>query len=214
MRVFVVYCHPTHDSLIGAALERTLRGLETAGHDVRLSDLYVDEFTPELSLAERAQIMIDHREQPEVRADLAGYINNLQWCDSLVLVYPTWWGGQPAMLKGWLDRVLVPGVAYEVPAGAERISPLLHNVRTLVAITSHGSTKWVNTLQGEPGKRTVSRSLRAVCHRRCRSQWIAIYDTDRCSDSRRQRFLERVERKMRSLPERRTSAPANDLVSA
>jgi NAD(P)H dehydrogenase (quinone) len=200
VKVYVVYCHPTHDSLIGAALERALRGLEAGGHDVRLSDLYVDGFTPELSLAERSQMMVDHRAQPEVRAELAGYINNLEWCDTLVVVYPTWWGGQPAMLKGWLDRVLVPGVAYEVRAGADRISPLLRNVRMLVTITSHGSTKRINALQGEPGKRTISRSLRAVCHRRCRAKWIAIYNIDRCNESRRQRFLDRVERHMRALP--------------
>lgn len=212
MKVFVVYSHPTHDSLMGAALERTLRGLEAGGHDVRLSDLYADGFAPELSLAERAQIMVDHREQPEVRADLSGYINNLRWCETLVFVYPTWWGSQPAMLKGWLDRVLVPGVAYEVAPGANRISPLLHNVRSLIAITSHGSTKWVNALQGEPGKRTISRSLRAVCNRRCRSTWLAVYDVDRCGDARRQRFLGRVEQTMLELPRRSTSAPANDLV--
>lgn len=211
MKVFVVFCHPTHESFAGTLLERTLRGLELGGHDVRLSDLYADGFTPELSAYERSQMMVDHREHPEVRADLTGYINNLQWCDALVLVYPTWWGGQPAMLKGWLDRVLVPGVAYEVRPGASRISPLLHNVRTLVAITSHGSTKWVNTLQGEPGKRTVTRSLRAVCSRRCRRTWLAIYDIDRCSTTRRTRFLERVERRMRSLPDRSSVAVERDL---
>ncbi len=213
MKVYVVFCHPTRESLIGAALDRALRGLEAGGHDVRLSDLYADGFSAELSLGERSQIMIDHRAQPEVRAELSGYINNLQWCDALVFVYPTWWGSQPAMLKGWLDRILVPGVAYEVRPGAERISPLLHNVRTLVSITSHGSTKWVNALQGEPGKRTISRSLRAVCHRRCRSSWIAVYDTDRCSSSRRQRFLDRVERQMRALPTRTSGSRTSMLVS-
>lgn len=213
MKVYVVFCHPTRESLIGSALDRALRGLEAGGHDVRLSDLYADGFSAELSLAERSQIMVDHRAQPEVRADLSGYINNLQWCDALVFVYPTWWGGQPAMLKGWLDRILVPGVAYEVRPGAERISPLLHNVRTLVSITSHGSTKWVNALQGEPGKRTISRSLRAVCHRRCRSSWIAVYDTDRCSSSRRQRFLDRVEQQMRALPTRTSGSRTSMLVS-
>lgn len=214
MNVFVLFCHPTHESFAGALLERTLRGLEASGHDVRLSDLYADGFNPELSSLERANMMVDHRERPDVRADLTGYINNLQWCDAVVLVYPTWWGGQPAMLKGWFDRVLVPGVAYEVRPGANSISPLLHNVRTIIAITSHGSTKWVNCLQGEPGKRTITRSLKAVCNRRCRRSWLAIYDLDRCSAAQRAQFLDRVERKMRSLPDRRAPRIQPELADA
>jgi putative NADPH-quinone reductase len=103
------------------------------------------------------------------------------------------------MLKGWFDRVWVCGVAWELPAGANRLTPLLRNVRRLVAVTTHGSPKYVNVLEGEGGKRTLTRSLRAMCHPLCRTTWLALYDIDRCSDAKRSDFLTTVETKMRSL---------------
>jgi putative NADPH-quinone reductase len=103
------------------------------------------------------------------------------------------------MLKGWIDRVWVSGVAYELPDGANRIRPRLHNVRRIAAVTTHGSSKLVNTLQGEGGKRVVSRSLRALCHPFARTKWIALYGIDRATDADRAKFLDRVERSMRTL---------------
>ena len=118
------------------------------------------------------------------------------YADGFVLVYPTWWAGQPAMLKGWIDRVWVAGVAYELPEGANRIRPRLHNIRRIVAITTHGSTKFVNALEGEGGKRIVTRSLRVLCSKRARTTWIALYNIDRSTDARRAAHLARVEQAM------------------
>jgi putative NADPH-quinone reductase len=199
VNAYVVFCHPHHDSLAGAALDRVLRGLERGGHSVRMSDLYADGFEPALSLDEKTNQLVDHREHPEVRPSLAGYIDSLTWCDTLVLVYPTWWGGQPAMLKGWFDRVWVTGVVYELPAGKNRITALLHNVKRIVVVTTHGSSKLVNAVQGEPGKRTVTRSLRALCNHWCRTDWLAMYAVDRATPEQCDRFLDRVERHLRSL---------------
>ncbi len=199
MNAYVVFCHPHHDSLAGAALDRVLRGLERGGHSVRMSDLYADGFEPALSLDAKTNQLVDHREHPAGRPALAGYIDSLTWCDTLVLVYPTWWGGQPAMLKGWFDRVWVTGVVYELPAGKNRITALLHNVKRIVVVTTHGSSKLVNAVQGEPGKRTVTRSLRALCNHWCRTDWLAMYAVDRATPEQCDRFLDRVERHLRSL---------------
>jgi putative NADPH-quinone reductase len=209
VKVYIVYCHPDRESLTGAALERVMAGLQQGGHSIRLSDLYADGFDPALSAVERANQLVDHREHPEVRPALQGYIDDLTWCDTLVLVYPTWWGGQPAMLKGWFDRVWVTGVVYEAPAGKNRITSLLHNVQRIVVVTTHGSPKRVNALQGEPGKRTVTRSLRALCNRWCRTDWISLYDVDRATPDDCRRFLDRVEHHMARMRTRRqANAPA------
>ena len=76
---------------------------------------------------------------------------------------------------------------------------MLTNVRRLVVVTSHGSTKFVNALEGEGGKRVVSRALRVLCSRRCRTSWIALYDIDRAPAERRAAFLDRVERRLARL---------------
>lgn len=188
-RVLVVYCHPLNDSLIAAARDQTLAGLADAGAEVRLRDLYNEDFSPELTADE-------HRThgQSGVVDELQSHADDLQWADTLVFVYPTWWSGQPAMLKGWIDRVLACGVAWELPEGANRLKPKLRNVRRIVAVTSHGSSKLINSVQGEGGKRTLFRSVRAMCHPLTRCHWIALYGVDVRSDSERTAFLDRVQR--------------------
>jgi putative NADPH-quinone reductase len=195
----VVFCHPTHESFAGEMLRRTLSGLSAGGHDVRLADLYADGFRPELTGEEQRGQLQDHRVHPELRTGIEQYVADLQWCDALVLVYPTWWSGQPAMMKGWFDRVLVRGVAWDMPEGATRIHPMLRQVRRVVAVTSHGSSKRVNMIQGEAGKRIVTRAVRAVCSQRCRTRWVAFYDIDRADLAARTAFLDRIEQRVQRL---------------
>lgn len=193
-RALVVYCHPSPSSFVAALRDRVLAGLEGAGAYTRLIDLYADGFDPEFSASEHAAHLADGTD-----ADISEHADALRWCDTLILVYPTWWAGQPAMLKGWFDRVWVRGVAWDLPAGTNRLRPGLHNVRRVVAVTAHGSPKYINALEGEGGKRTLTRALRAMCHRRCRTTWLAIYNLDRCSDDARRQFLDRTERTITSI---------------
>lgn len=103
----------------------------------------------------------------------------------LVLVYPTWWGGQPAALKGWIDAVL-PDDRLEARA-------LLGSLRRIVAVTGHGSGKFMNVLEGEPGRKLAMRGLRLAAPWRCRSTWISLYDVDGCDEADFRAWLEQVE---------------------
>jgi putative NADPH-quinone reductase len=192
--VLVVYCHPNPDSFVAACRDRALAGLHAAGHDVRIADLYAEGFDPTMSADERAA-----HKQPGVAPELARYADDLHWAQALVLVYPTWWSGQPAMLKGWVDRVWVAGVAWELPPGKNVIRPLLTHIRRIVVVTTHGSSKLVNALEGESGKRTVTRAMRAMCSKRTRTTWCAVYGLDTATAEARSRFLARVERTMARL---------------
>ena len=109
---------------------------------------------------------------------------DLPWCEAITFVYPTWWSGQPALLTGWLQRMTVDGTA-------------LSHVRRIVAITSHGSSKLTNVLEGQSGKHVLTRALRLRAHLWVTTRWIALYGIDTCSDEQRARFLDRVERRMR-----------------
>jgi len=194
-RVLVVFAHPSHQSLNGAVLTRVLAGLERAGHEVRLRDLYSERFEPRLSLDEKRS----HLASPDTKPQLARDFDDLRWCDSLVFVHPTWWGTQPAILKGWFDRVFAADVAWTLPSGAKTIRPALTNVRRIVTVTTHGSPWHVNAAQGMAGRRIAHRGLRAVCHPLCRNSWIALYALDRRTEARRERFLRRVERRLARL---------------
>lgn len=190
MNVLVVYCHPDPESFVAAAYQRVMAGLAASGHQVRSIDLHADGFDPVFDAD-------DHRRHldPGAAAGLAPHVEALQWCETLILVYPTWWSGQPAMLKGWFDRVWVRGVAWDLPEGSNRIRPLLRNVRRIIAVTTHGSAKVVNALEGEAGKRTITRSLRSMCNRRCRTEWWAYYGVDTDRPDLRTEFLARVEQR-------------------
>jgi NAD(P)H dehydrogenase (quinone) len=195
VKAYVVYCHPDPKSFTAAVRDRAVDALVAAGHEVRMSDLYADGFEPALSLAELAEHFAPQSPPPEI----AEYCENLRWCNALVFIYPTWWSGQPAMLTGWLDRVLVRGVAWELRDGASRITGRLTNVSRLVTITSHGSPKLINALEGETGRRVIGRSVRVLCHRFARTTWLALYNIDRSSAADREAFLDRVDHRMRKL---------------
>jgi putative NADPH-quinone reductase len=195
VKVYVVYCHPDPESFTAAVRRRTVDTLAAAGHEVLETDLYADEFDPTFSLQER----IDYLTVPAIDPAIAVYCERLRWCEALVFVYPTWWSGQPAMMLGWLDRVLRRGIAWDQAEGEVRITPQLTNVRRLVAITTHGSSRLVNLVEGETGRRVIGRALRILCHRFARTTWLALYNIDRSTASERRAFLDRVERRMRRL---------------
>ena len=194
MRVLVVYCHPDPESLIAAARDRALAGLAAAGHEVTITDLYADGFEPAMPAHECSR-----HADPGVAPALQRYADDLNSAEALVLVYPTWWSGQPAMLKGWIDRVWVAGVAWEQVQGSNVVRPLLKDIRRIVVVTTHGSSKLINAMQGEAGKRTVTRSIRMMCSKRARTTWCALYGLDTIDASTRTAFLARVERTLSKL---------------
>jgi NAD(P)H dehydrogenase (quinone) len=191
VRTLVVHCHPNPESLTAAARDRVVAALTTRGHEVRVTDLYATGFDPVLSVEERQRHL-----QPGPDPSVAHHAADLQWCEHLVLVYPTWWSGQPAMLKGWIDRVWVRDIAFDLPSESNRVHARLHNVRRITVVTTHGSSKFINAVEGEAGKRMITRTLRAVCHPLVRTRWIAMYGVDTAGDKQRKAFLDRVARKV------------------
>ena len=116
-----------------------------------------------------------------------------------MLVYPTWWSGPPAILKGWIDRVWVEGVAYTLPEGTARVRANLRRIRRVVVVTTHGSSWWVNVLEGQVGRLLVMRSLRSLCHPLARRRWLTFYKMDRSDAAGRARFAAQVELAMTRL---------------
>jgi NAD(P)H dehydrogenase (quinone) len=199
MRALVIVAHPSPESFVSFLGSEVVAELQNSGHEIRHHDLWAEEFIPVFTAHERLNHVGDVEEKLKNLPELRQHVEDLQWCDALVLVYPTWWSGQPAILKGWFDRVLMNGVAWVLPDGAARIRPLLTNVRRLVVVTTHGSSKFVNALEGESGKRTVFRSVRLMLHRRVRCEWIAMYGVDNATLSQREKFSSRVRRRIRRL---------------
>lgn len=203
MRCLVVHAHPDPDSYSTALRSRAVDALEAVGHEVEVIDLYGIGYEPNLSPAEheRYDTIADDHPDPVVTT----HIEAVRAADALVFVYPTWWSGLPAILKGWLDRTLLPGVAFTLsaagsdPEGARVVTPALDNITRVVGITTYGSGRLEVVLLGDGGRRTVTRTVRLVCARRCRTTWLGLHRLDTASEEERARFLDRVDTTLRGL---------------
>jgi NAD(P)H dehydrogenase (quinone) len=196
MRALVVYCHPQAESFTAAVRRRVLAGLDAAGHEVRVLDLYAMGFEPVLSAQGRADYHTPGLNETEVADHLAA----LRWCEALIFVYPTWWYGPPAMLKGWLDRVWVPYATFEMPKPGRPIGRVLTNVRFIAAVSTLGSPWWWWKVgMGEPGRRMLLRGLSVLCAPGCRTQWLALHRMDSVCEAKRLGFLAKVERTFAAL---------------
>lgn len=193
MRALVVYCHPRSESFTAAVLSVVLKKLEKAGADIRVLDLYADGFQPVLSRHE----LETYLECPANQAPVQDDVDSVLWCDTLIFVYPTWWYGLPAMLKGWLDRVLLPDVAFEMPkAEGETIRSGLGHITRLGVFTTCGASWGLTQLVGAPGKRTLLRGVRFLCARRCKTTFAAHYLMDTSTQSSREKHLAKVAARM------------------
>jgi putative NADPH-quinone reductase len=187
MRVLLVFAHPLPESFVAALHARVRERLEAGGHEVRDLDLYAKGFDPVLSAEERRR----YHQRGLNRQGLEEQIGQLHWAEGLIFVYPTWWYGLPAILKGWLERVWLPHEAFDLlPEGG--LQPRLRQIRLLGGISTYGAswlwTRWV----GDPGRRTIMRGLRPLCARRCRTFWLALHDIDRAGAPQREAFLQKV----------------------
>jgi putative NADPH-quinone reductase len=195
MRVLLVYCHPCEDSFVSAMKDAALAGLAEARHEVRVVDLYGEGFRPEMTAEERRR----YHDEGANTAGVEAHVDLVRWAEAMVFVYPTWWYGLPAMLKGWFDRVFVPHVVFLMPTETQGIRGNLGNVRRLVVVTSCGATWLVSKIVGEPGRKTILRGLRTICHPRCRTRYLALYKMDTVSADRRAAYLERIRRTLSGL---------------
>jgi NAD(P)H dehydrogenase (quinone) len=204
MRALVVYCHPKDGSFTSAVRDLVLAKLRAAGAEVRLTDLYARDFHPILS----AEEWLTYLDCPANCAGVTRDVDDLRWCDTLVFVYPTWWYGLPAILKGWLDRVMLPEVAFLMPSGAHRtIRPGLTHIRRLGVFTTCGASRWLTMLVGSPGRRTLTRGLGLLLNPHRRTVFAAHYLMDSSTSPSRAAHLRKVAAKMDRLIGRPVPVP-------
>lgn len=196
MRVAVVLAHPNPDSFAHELARRAVAGLASAGHDVELVDLCAIGFRAAMSAEERAAY---HSESPVLNPQVQSQIDLVRSVQALVFVYPTWWSGLPAVLKGWLERVMVPGVGFRFDERSGRVRPGLTHVRHLVGISTYGSPRWYVRVINDNGRRTLMRALRIACGFKVSRRWLGFYAIDSAGHDARVEFAARVEREMSKL---------------
>lgn len=195
MRALVVVANPNPASYGHALADAACAGLRAAGHDVDVVDLYATGFRAAMSTAERVAYETD---QPILDDQVAEHVDLVQRAQLLVFVYPTWWSGLPAILKGWLERVMVPGVGFRFDTDG-RVRPGLDHVRRIVGISTYGSPRAYVAAINDNGRRTLARTLRLSCGWRTRTTWLGLYRMDTRTDADRAAFVERVRARMERL---------------
>lgn len=184
MRVLLVHCHPRADSFSAALRDAAREALR--GHEVEERDLYAEGFNPAVSADEHARYADLASNRQGIEADIA----QLQRAEALLLVYPTWWYGMPALLKGWFDRVWVPGVTFVVSSGA--IQPRLTNIHRIGVVTTYGSPLWLLLWLGWPDRRVIGGGIRRLCAPGCKLDWMHLTLMNRRTQEERVAFLTRI----------------------
>jgi putative NADPH-quinone reductase len=146
MRISVILAHPDPDSFNHAIAQTAVDAIKANGYRVFFHDLYQEKFDPRLNLEEIAKDSI-------LPAVIRKHCDEISEASGIVIVHPNWWGQPPAILKGWVDRVLRPGIAYEFMEGdsGEGIPNGLLKARTaLVFNTSNTESEREKDVFGDP----------------------------------------------------------------
>jgi putative NADPH-quinone reductase len=187
MKVLYVYCHPLPESFHAAIRREALAGLAEAGHTVDLCDLYAEKFDPVLSPEERR----DYHDPSVNQRHVADYVRRLREADALICQFPVWSFGPPAMLKGWMDRLLMPGVAFDLSVPSN-VKPLLENLRRIAGITTYGRPWWNALGVGNPPKKIVTRYLPRFTGGRAKVDYYPLYHMNVATLAQREAFVAKV----------------------
>ncbi len=188
-RVLVLYAHPCPESFNAAVHEVVVGTLTKSGWEVDDCDLNAEGFSPVLTEIERR----GYHEEPANIEPVKDYVARVKAADALVMVFPVWNFGYPAILKGFLDRVFLPGISFKLVDG--KVRPGLTNIKKLYACTTYGGTRWRAIQNADPPRKTVTRAVWYACGMP-KKKYIGLYDMNRNTAPKLKAHLERVRREM------------------
>jgi putative NADPH-quinone reductase len=193
VRVLYLYCHPLVESFHAAIRDAGVAALKKAGHEVDLCDLYAEGFDPVLSAEGRR----NYHDVTRNRAGLEGHVERLQAAEALVLQFPTWCFGLPAMLKGWCDRILMPGVSFDLSDPAN-VKPMLTNIRHIIGVSTYGRQRYVAWYVGDPPRKIITRYFPRLAPR-ARVEYHALYHMNVATQANRDAFIGKLAGRFRAL---------------
>ncbi|UXN69320.1 NAD(P)H-dependent oxidoreductase [Devosia neptuniae] len=191
MRVHVVHAHPVETSYNRALFDAVVGELTDNGHEVDALNLYDEQFDAVLSREER----LNYHEVPgNLTPAIKPYVDRLRAADAIVFVHPVWNYGYPAILKGYFDRIFLPGVSFVMEGGGDRgrLVPNLTNIRKAVFITTYGGNRWRTMLMGDPPRRIARRWGWATFRGRMPPKYLALYDMNNCTPEQLTGFIQTV----------------------
>ncbi|MDX2104414.1 MAG: NAD(P)H-dependent oxidoreductase [Alphaproteobacteria bacterium] len=183
MSILHLTAHPLADSFHAALAARIADSVAATGHVYDRCDLYQEGFDPVLSAEER----LGYHASPANQQPVADAVQRLMAARVLIVQFPVWIFGPPAILKGWFDRVFLPGVAFRLEDGRPR--PGLGHIRAVIGLATYGTTRPFAWWMGDPPRHLVRRYL-AWCCGGADTRFLPLYGMNTASASRRAHYLD------------------------
>jgi NAD(P)H dehydrogenase (quinone) len=187
MRVFVVHAHPVETSFNRSLFKAVVETLTAGGHQVDACNLYEEGFEAVLSREER----LNYEEIPgNLTPSVKPYVDRLLAVEAIVFVHPVWNYGYPAILKGFFDRIYLPGVSFVLKDGG--VVPNLTNIKKAAFVCTYGGTRLRTILMGDPPRRLARRTAWVTYRTPLPPKYLALYDMNNNKEPELSAFLEKV----------------------
>lgn len=189
MRTVIVFNHPYEGSYCNAILKAVTKGLQKASHEVDLMHLDNDGFNPAMSLSD-LKGFVEHK---PIDPQVIEYNERLKKADHIIFIFPIWWDIMPASTKGFIDRVLSPGVAYDHHPRGFGLVPLLKNLKSVTVITTMNKPKIMYSLLiGNLIRKVMLRSVfKTMGYKNL--NWISFTSVKSVSQEKRVKWLNNLE---------------------
>jgi putative NADPH-quinone reductase len=192
VRALIILADPEPAGVLRDAAARASAALDHAGHQVTTRDLRADGFRPEMNAVEREAYESDRPIRDPLVAEYADLVGDT---NILVFVYPTLLSTLPAVMKGWLERVLVPGVGF-VLDHRQKVRPGLNHVRRIVGVSTYAERRVDVKVTHDNGRRTITRAVRMSAGLWTSATWVPLYSAGEATPAERAEFLDRCARRV------------------
>jgi putative NADPH-quinone reductase len=197
MKVLVVHAHPVETSFNRALFNAACEALRAKGDEVDALNLYDDEFRAVMSRTERLEY---HDVPGNLTPEIKPYVDRLRACDKIVFVHPVWNYGYPAILKGFFDRIFLPGVSFVLVGGGEsdkgKLVPAMKNIKKVAYITTYGGDRFRTWIMGDPPRRLAMRWAWVTFGTKMPPKYLALYDMNNQTPEGLKGFIDKVKREM------------------
>jgi len=154
-KITIILGHPNKDSLCGKIADEYKKSAEKNGHEVKQFNLGELDFDPILHKG--------YKEIQELEPDLVKAQEYIKWADHLVFVYPVWWGSMPAILKGLIDRIFLPGFGYKYRKKSIFWDKLLKGRSARLIMTMGGPSIYDNIFLCRAGIKIIKKGILGFC---------------------------------------------------
>ena len=191
MRVHVIHAHPVETSYNRALFDAVCAELTVKGHTVDALNLYDEEFPAVLTRTERLEY---HDVPGNLTPSVKPYVDRLMAAEAIVFVHPVWNYGYPAILKGYFDRIFLPGVSFILTEGGDRgkLLPNLTHIKKVAFVTTYGGNRWRTFVMGDPPRRLARRWAWATFRTKRAPHYLALYDMNNCTPAQLTGFIAKV----------------------